>query len=160
MMPHVKQFILKHHGTEPVRLELSSMFMKLLCSHMTKAKTHSDADYPSLNTVMDFEINETYASVYGHSINKCQAYQFNDIVDGIMREILFARLDLLTKLSDEMKKRTQIKMIIEDFQLEYGLDDEHISYDTLKKDYYRWSTKRSLMQSKLFYHELSLKRAG
>lgn len=153
--PHVKQFILRYHPMVPVRIGLDSTITKLLCGYLSKMKSHSDDSYPALTEVMEFEICETYAMVYGHTITRSQAYQFNDMVDGIMREVLYAKLDMIRKYGT--LKRVQIKTVIDDFQKDYGMDDDlHISYDTLKKDYYRWR-KKMIEGGKLFNHNLSLK---
>jgi len=156
--PHVKQFILRYNPKEPVRLGLDSTIAKLLAGFLTKMKIDSDDKYPALKEVITFEICETYAMAYGHSINRSQAYQFNDIIDGIMREILFGKLDMIARYGS--MKRVQIKTVIDDFQNEYGLDDDlHISYETLKKDYYRWRLRMEA-GGKLFNQNLSLRRAG
>lgn len=134
--PHIRQFILRYHAQEPVRLSLECMFGKILAGHMGKMKVDTDAKYRELTNTITFEVNEKYAMVFGHSINMSQAYQFNAILDDIMREVLFAQLDIATEW------KIQLKKVIDDFQEEYGFDDdEHISYETLKKDYYRWRKK-------------------
>jgi hypothetical protein len=154
--PHVKQFILRYHPVEPIRVGLDSTIPKLLCGFLNRMKREPDNRYPALTEVLQFEVPETEAMVYGYEINRCQAYQFNDLVDGIMREILFGRIDMIGKFSS--LKRVQIKQVIDDFQREYGLDDDlHISYDTLKKDYYRWQ-KQMTGGSKLFNPNKSLKK--
>lgn len=134
--PHIRQFILRYHPKEPVRLSLETFIGKILAGHMTKKNVNGDEQYREMTQTITFEFNEKYAMVFGHSINKSQAYQFNCIIDDIMREVLFAQLDIATIY------KIQYKTVIDNFQEEYGFDeDEHISYDTLKKDYYRWRKK-------------------
>jgi len=74
----------------------------------------------------------------GVLINETNIGRINDFFDHLFRHALFSRLDYLAERGEIVRKGGKLKGEIINFTQKFGITEEELPYETLKKAYYRY----------------------
>ena len=86
----------------------------------------------------------------GVEISATNVGRINDFFDHLFRHELFSRLDYLSERGEIVRKRGKLKSEIINFTQKFGITEEELPYETLKKAYYRHKKVDVSLLSKAF----------
>lgn len=171
--PHLAKFLQFYYPDAPsIPLSRNKFPGYILMPLLEKTMNHSEKKYSSVTGVtVRFHIAEFDFARTGANVSKIKEFSFNEQLDDLFREQLFKGIELaihaveITHTSRTVKhesmqryykrkvtivtKPPEIRTCILLFLQQHGIDESEISYETLKKDYYRWREKHN-KKSKLF----------
>ena len=92
------------------------------------------------------ELGGLYDARYeGIHVNDANCQRINEFLDFIFRKELFSRLDMLQERGEANRKSGKMKTEMLNYLERYNIDFEQISYEALKKSYYRYQKSGRLL---------------
>jgi len=146
--PHLHAY-LSYHLQADNRINFNSVlgefFYGLVSPSVTPAKDelYGFADYLELWLPDRDEYAKSYDCRYQHhTINLPALKRLHAMLETMLRNELFARLDLICERGESQRKGGKMTDEIEKFIAKYGNDRHLWQIDTLRKAYYRHRTSR------------------
>lgn len=91
---------------------------------------------------IEFEICERTLKICSFDISQEKVTRFNQFVMQLMEERLFTLLDALAISGSENRPKVRIAKVIFQYMESYGLQNADVTYERLKKSYYRYRMTR------------------
>lgn len=153
--PHIRQYLITQFGNEIIAINsnnpciISAKLYDLLTrpDRSTEYDMHSFSRAQEYTSHIYFEINSKTQRLAGFDLTDEKIYSFNHFIDLIIRERLFILLDalqmnLLVNTTGYKRKfkcpRVKLKSVINQYIDLNDLSESGITYETLKKAYYRY----------------------
>ena len=151
--PHVRKFILYYNDwEEPVRLRLKSFPGHQLFPLMQKdIRYASRVKHTHERELITFLIPEHYAWKFGCNISDDGIAVFNNIMDALFRQELFARIHGARQISTHHGVQ---RKVIRAFREEFRITEDDFSYDNFKKIIYRHRKKKNQRSVRLLFRKI------
>ncbi len=148
---HVHRFVKSHFPHQDVIPIYRNSFPGFVLIPLLERNMsyHNNAYSKIEGKSMRFHISEFFFKRTGASISTNSIYCFNEQMDKIFREQLFKAVEVVLSINNSKGTAFEIKDTIMNFCAMHGIGEDDISYETLKKDFYRWR-KMYGKRSKIF----------
>lgn len=127
-----------------------AFFMAMVETTNQKPRPPGDDNFLTFSIPLRDELGKSYD---GRStfltISDCNAKRFNELIDYLMRKELFTRLDVLQERGEVMRKGGKMKSEIEAFIYKYNYPEAELTYERLKKAYYRYRKSGELLMQRV-----------
>ena len=158
---YIRKFVQSHYPAATGNLPLTrhSFIGAVIFTMLEKtARPYEPGEYQDQ---VVFEINEFYFERFGATVSPAQVHQFNEVMDNIFREGMFRSIDMATTITSDHRRWTHENKLTKDqkhYRRKYlivqtppdinhcivfycrmfGIDENDIMMETLKKSYYRY----------------------
>mgnify|MGYP000264548601 CR=1 FL=1 len=156
VLPHLMNYVreeLQRTNKELVfdaNSAFGAFFMALVDTSPQKPKPPADDNYITFSIPLRDELGKKYD---GRStfltISDCNVKRFNELIDYLMRKELFTRLDVVHERGEAMRKGGKMKAEIEAFIEKYNYPEAELTYERLKKAYYRYRKSGELLMQRV-----------
>lgn len=131
---HVKKYLLKNRFTKkPYRLSDADPFTSVLKLLMEPKRNSSLPVRYNPEKVIEVGLSLHKASNYKMYLPKRNAEKFNNWIERVMKDDLMKHIEIAGWYSEKVK----IDKVIRNFELKYDLQNTKMSFQTLKRHFYR-----------------------
>ena len=156
VLPHLMLYVRKElqRANEKLVFDANSAFgaflMGLIDSTPKKPKPPVDDNYISFCVPLRDELGKSYdGRATFLTISDCNARRFNELIDYLMRKELYTRLDVIYERGEAMRKGGKMKSEIDAFILKYSSAEAEMTYERLKKAYYRYRKSGEMLMQRV-----------
>lgn len=145
--PHLKDFLIHQYGLEPIPSTKRNLIGLIIDPLMEKTPPNYAPKFISQQEKFNYiEIELTCQSKLDQKRKAVDSYyylsrdneiHFSKAIEKFFESLFFLHMDTRISFAEKNNFRFQYKTLIEEFIDTYELSYEHISYDTLKKSYFR-----------------------
>lgn len=128
---YIVQWLYAQYG-HPCQFPATSEFRGYLQFLLGKQIKHYDSLPINYNDMLMIELSMDNFYRFGFEMSKTNTMMFNAFAEGLFKREFRMYVEMINTV-----KQVQIKDAILQFMNKYQIQEEHISFDGLKKDYYR-----------------------
>jgi hypothetical protein len=156
VLPHLMNYVRDElrRANEHLIFDANSAFggfvMSLVESSAKKPTHPVDDNYISFKIPVRDERGRAYDGRASFlTVSESNTRRFNDLLDYLMRKELFTRLDLVRERGEAQRKGGKMKVEIEQFIQKYNYPEAELTYERLKKAYYRYRKSGEMLMERV-----------
>jgi len=129
-------------GGKPVQINAhnSHVIADKIYDLLTRPSRYEEYPYPKFSHVISVQVCERTVKICSFDLSDEKVFRFNQFVRQLIQDRLFLMLDVLWNIPG--RQRPNITRIIAEYMDGYNLQGSGMTYDALKKAYYRYRRTR------------------